>query len=152
MGNAAAGGIVTVSIANRSNKTILYRYYDEIAYTRYQGELTASNYRAGGLEAGGASANVQAFDYRKHEGPGFNRLPPRCRDTLSLNIRGQPVVYVTIMTEDGKIIWHNNPQDRRRNIVIMEDLQIRDADVAKPFERHVNDRRPSLSQTPMSTR
>lgn len=130
---------VDVSIANLSNKTILFRYIYEKAYLE---TLDSTKY----AEIGGAGASLcfkstrnKTYKHTEALQPGFSRLPPGEKKQLTLELKGSNIVYVTIQPEGEKVIWNNLQQNKKRNLVITKDLRIKTADDKDPYKVHPGD-------------
>ena len=130
---------IEVSIANASDETILYRYIDEKAYLEMKETSTKGQLGIGDVKVGAERAEAKTYAYWEVAGPGMSRLQPYDHHRLALTPRGSRIVYVTIKTENGKIIWDNLQQDKKRNIVITNNLKIRTADNKDPYKEHPSD-------------
>ena len=138
------GNTCTITIGNRSKKTILYRFWDDTQFELKKKEGLAIEVGVPVFTAGCEYSNAREYAYRICEGPGFSRLKPGHWSRLDLVFGHKKRVFVTIKPEDEAPIWHNQQQTKERSLVITEDLQIRTADKKKPLEIHPDEPKETL--------
>lgn len=79
-------------------------------------------------------ATDKGFDLGKIKS-NFEKIEGGAYKEFEVQARGNDIIYVTIVTETGKIISNGTPKAANRNIVIMEDLEYRYGinDPKRPF-------------------
>lgn len=129
---------VEVRITNLSDEIILYKYIYEKAYLEMQNSTKRAEIGVAGNSLGGGLTAAKTYKHSEAPEPGFSTLLPRHHHTLTLELAGSKIVYVTIQLKGGPVIWENLQQKKKRSIIITKDLQIK-TDDNYPYKERPDD-------------
>ena len=129
------GGVALCTMGNLYNKTIWVKYDVEKKYVTMENYTIKGQVGVGEFSVGAGVAVSKSYDWVKikaqftpiEAGGDFIELAVDCKDS--------PIMYVTIIADDGKIICNTLGQIDK-NLIVTENGKLRSASEKKVMEVH----------------